>query len=91
MGDWTTDATDAIDRSIAFVRERTVDPARRTTKALVYILLATLVGVPALLMIAIGGFRGLVLIFQGYVWAAWLFLGGIFMIAGGFCWTRADS
>ena len=27
MGDWTTDAADAIDRSIAFLRERTVDPA----------------------------------------------------------------
>jgi hypothetical protein len=90
MGDWTTDATDAIDRSITYLRERTVDPARRTTKVVVYLLLAALIAVPAVIMALIGVFRVVVIIEQGYVWAAWFTFGGIFMIAGGFCWTRAN-
>ena len=82
MSDWTTDATDTI--------ERTVEPVQAVTRAVVYGLLATLVGLPALVLATIGAFRGLVLLEQGYTWAAWVTLGGIFVLAGAFLWTKRN-
>jgi hypothetical protein len=88
MSDWTTDAADAIDRTVALVRERTVEPAQAITRAVVYGLLAGIILVPALVLASIGAFRGLVLAYQGYVWAAWCTLGGILVLAGWFCWSK---
>jgi hypothetical protein len=90
VSDWTTEATDVIERTVALVRDRTVEPAKSVTRAIVYGLLATLIAVPALVLLTIGAFRGLVLIEQGYTWAAWLTLGGIFVIGGTFCWTKRN-
>jgi hypothetical protein len=90
MSDWTTDAADAIDRSIALVRERTVEPAQAITRVVVYGLLASIIVGPALVLTAIGAFRGLVLAEQGYVWAAWCTLGGIFVLLGAVCWSKRN-
>jgi hypothetical protein len=90
MSDWTTDATDAIERTVGLVRERTVEPVQSATRAVVYGLLAVLVALPAVIMAIVGLFRGLVLVYQGHAWAAWLTLGGIFVIAGGFCWIKRN-
>jgi hypothetical protein len=88
VSDWTTEATDVIERTVAMVRDRTVEPAEAISRGVVYGLLAVLVALPALVLLTIGAFRGLVLLEQGYVWAAWCTLGGIFLIAGGFCWSK---
>jgi predicted metal-binding membrane protein len=88
--DWTTDATDLIERTVATVRDRTVEPAQAATRVVVYGLLAALIAVPAVIMLLIGAFRGLVLLEQGYTWAAWVTLGGIFVVAGAFCWTKRN-
>ncbi|HEV7526078.1 MAG TPA: hypothetical protein VGP92_13995 [Acidimicrobiia bacterium] len=90
MSDWTTEATDVIERTVAMVRDRTVEPARALTKGVVYGLLAALIALPAAVLLSIGAFRALVLIEQGYTWAAWVTLGGIFVIAGAFCWTKRN-
>lgn len=90
MTDWTTDATDLIERTVAVVRDRTVEPAQAATRVVVYGLLAALIAIPAAILLLIGAFRGLVLIEQGYVWAAWLTLGGIFAVAGAFCWAKRN-
>jgi hypothetical protein len=90
MSDWTTDAADAIDRSIALVRERTVEPAQAITRVVVYGLLAGVIVGPALVLTAIGAFRGLVLVEQGYVWAAWCTMGGIFVLLGAFLWSKRN-
>jgi len=90
LSDWTTEATDLVERTVAVVRDRTVEPARAVTKGIVYGLLAALIAIPALVLLTIGAFRGLVLIFQGYDWAAWVFLGGIFVAGGAFLWTKRN-
>jgi hypothetical protein len=90
MSDWTSDAADAIDRSIALVRERTVEPAQAITRVVVYGLLAGVILGPALVLSAIGAFRGLVLLEQGYVWAAWCTMGGIFLLVGAFLWSKRN-
>jgi hypothetical protein len=88
--DWTTEATDLIERTVGTVRDKTVEPARTATRVVVYGLLAALIAIPALILLAIGAFRGLVLLEQGYTWAAWVTLGGIFVLAGAFCWTKRN-
>jgi hypothetical protein len=90
VSDWTTEATDVIERTVAMVRDRTVEPAHAVTRVLVYGLLAALVALPAVVMLTLGAFRGLVLLEQGYPWAAWVTLGGIFVLAGAFSWTKRN-
>ena len=90
MSDWTTEATDLVERTVAMVRDRTVEPAHAATRVVVYGLLAALIAVPAVVLLTLGGFRGLVLIEQGYVWAAWVTLGGIFVLLGAFAWTKRN-
>jgi hypothetical protein len=90
MSDWTTDAADFIERSVAALRDRTVEPAHTAIRAVVFGLLAALIAIPALILAFVGVFRVIVIIEQGYVWAAWLTLGGIFVIAGAFFWSRRN-
>jgi hypothetical protein len=85
MADWTTDLVDNLDSAIAMVRDKTVVPAQNATKAVVYGLLVAFFALTAFLMIAIALFRGIVIL-TGEVWASYLILGGIFVIAGAFCW-----
>jgi hypothetical protein len=88
MSDWTTETADRIVRAVDMVRERTVDPAQAIARGTVYGILAALIALPALVMATIGLFRGLVIIYQGEVWAAWLTLGAIFVLFGLLLWSR---
>jgi drug/metabolite transporter (DMT)-like permease len=86
VADWTTDLVDNLDSAIAIVRDKTVVPAQKATRAVVYGLLVTFFVLSAVLMLAIALFRVLVVL-TGEVWASYLILGGIFVIAGTFVWT----
>src|SRR3954453_23709180 len=88
MSDWTTEAADKIVSTIGLVRDRTVEPVQKATHVVVFALVAALIVIPALILASVGAFRALVILYQGEVWAAWLTLGGIFVLAGGFCWTK---
>ena len=54
----------------------------------VFGLLAGIVGFGAAILFIVALFRVLVVIEQGYVWAAWSTMGGIFLLVGWFCWTK---
>jgi hypothetical protein len=73
------------------VRERTVEPARNVTKAVVFGLMAGLIALPAVVLLLVALFRVLVIICQGEVWAAWLAMGGIFVGLGALVWARRNS
>ena len=86
MSTWTTQAADAIEKTVATVRDRTVEPAERAAKAVVLGVLAGCCVLTALLLVAIVTFRLLTLAMP--VWAAWMVMGGIFIGLGLFCWSR---
>jgi hypothetical protein len=90
MSDWTTDAADAIERAVVTVRDKTVTPARTITRGIVFGVLAALFVLPALVILVAGSFRGLVKLYQGEVWAAWLTLGAICVLAGMFLWSKRN-
>jgi hypothetical protein len=89
MTHWTVQAADAIEKTVATVRDRTVEPAQRAAKAIVFGVLAACCIVTALLLLAIVTFRLLCLVFP--VWASWMILGGILIGGGVFCWSRRTA
>jgi len=91
MSDWTTDAANAIDNAVGLVRERTVEPIQAVVRALTYGLLAVLVLIPALTLLTIAAFRLLTIAARGHVWAPWSGIGGIFVVAGWFCWSKRKA
>jgi hypothetical protein len=93
MSDWTTDAANAIDNAVGLVRERTVEPVQTVARAVIYGLMAALIVIPAVILLTIGLFRILAIVAveaNTGVWLAWTLLGGIFLVAGLFCWTRRN-
>jgi uncharacterized membrane protein YqjE len=90
VADWTTDAVDTLENVIATVRDKTVLPAQKATKAVVFGLLVAFFVGTAFVMLGIALFRVLVVL-TGEVWASYLILGGIFVLAGAFCWTLRTS
>ncbi|HXY93162.1 MAG TPA: phage holin family protein [Acidimicrobiia bacterium] len=90
MSDWTTDAVDALEQAVGLVRDKTVVPAQRASRAIVFGLLVGFFVMVAVLMLVIALFRVLVVV-TGEVWLSYLILGGIFVIAGAFCWGLRAS
>jgi uncharacterized protein YacL len=86
VADWTTVAVDTLENVVAAVRDKTVVPAQKATKAVVFGLLVAFFVLTAVFMLAIALFRVLVVL-TGEVWVSYLILGGIFVIAGAFVWT----
>lgn len=85
--DWATQATDTIEHVVGVVRDRTVVPARAAAKAVVFGLLTTFFVGTAVVLLIVAFFRG-VSIITGRMWAAYLWVGGILVIAGWLCWAR---
>ena len=88
MSDWASQAADGVERVVVLVRDRTVAPAQKVSRAIVYGLLAAAFLVPALILVAIVVFRLLTYIPGGGAWLAYLILGGICVLAGALCWAR---
>jgi hypothetical protein len=85
-GDWPAQAAGAIEQAVTAVRDKTVVPAQKATRAVVYGLLTAFFVLTAGTLAIIGLFRGLVIL-TGEVWIAYLICGGILIIVGAFCWT----
>ena len=85
--DWPAQAADALERAVALVRDKTVAPAQRATKVVVYGLLSAFFVFMASVLLIIGAFRALVVL-TGEVWLAYVICGGILVLLGVFCWTR---
>ena len=86
MSDWTEQAADAVEKTVVLVRDKTVLPAQQGAKVVVYGFLTAFFALTAFMLVTILLFRLLSIALP--VWAAWLIVGGIFLLAGGFCWSR---
>jgi hypothetical protein len=86
--DWTYTVADAIDSTVATVRDKTVVPVQRVVKLVVGGLLAGALVATAGVLAAIGAFRALDVYLPGGAWSAHLVVGGIFTLGGLFCWSR---
>lgn len=90
--DWTVQAADTIERVVVGLRDKTAVPLTTVARALVYGLLAAVMGLTALVFVLIGTLRAVnVYVVQGEVWASYLLVGGIFTLAGALTLRKASS
>lgn len=91
-GDWTVQAADTIERVVVGLRDKTAVPLTTVARALVYGLLAGVMGLTALVFVLIGALRAVnVYVMQGEVWASYLVVGGIFTLVGALTLRKASS
>ena len=86
--DWHVKATDKIVSTVDQVRVKTSGPAVKASRAAVFGLLGALLALIAGIMFLIGLVRLLNNVIPKDVWLVYLILGGIFMLVGGFLWSR---
>ncbi len=86
--DWPARTADAIDRVVGKVRSKTTQPVENLSRVAVYGLVAAIAGLTALVLLVIIFVRLLAIILQGEVWAAYLTLGILLVLAGFFLWRK---
>jgi hypothetical protein len=86
--DWAARAADTIDRVVLGIRDNTTGRIQLVARAVVYGLLAAIVGVAAVVLLAILLVRVADIVIPGQVWSAHLTVGGIFILAGLLMWRQ---
>lgn len=90
-GDWASQTADQIEKVVVGLRSKTADPLDHIARIVVYGLLATVLGVAALVLLIAGLVRAMDVWIPGQVWVAHTILGGIFTVLGLFLWTERRS
>jgi hypothetical protein len=89
--DWAAQTADTIERVIAGIRDKTTGPVEKVARVVVYGLVAGILGIAALVLLAVTLVRVLDIVIPGEVWAAHLLTGGIFTMAGMFLWRKRTA
>jgi hypothetical protein len=80
-GDWAARTADSIERVVLTVRDRTTRPVLQAGRAIVYALLAAMLGITAVVLLAILVIR-LLTALTGKAWLAELIVGAVFAAIG---------
>lgn len=86
--DWPAQAADTVVRVVGSVRDRTTGPAVTAARALVYGLLAGIVGMVVLVLVVVALVRFVDVWVPGRVWAAHLIVGVVLTLAGLLLWRK---
>jgi hypothetical protein len=86
--DWAVQAADTVERVVDSIRGKTTGPITTVARALVFGLLAAILGITALVLLIVGMVRAIDVYLPEDVWAAYALTGGIFFLVGLFLWTR---
>jgi uncharacterized membrane protein len=89
--DWTTDLLDRLDHYIELVRSNTTDRLVRVARAVVYGLIALILGSMAGVLAVIFLIRLLDVVLPREVWLPYVLLGAIFLVVGLFLWSRKTA
>ncbi len=90
--DWAAQAADTVERVVGTVRDKTSLPLTTVARALVYGLVAAIMGVVMAVLVAIALVRAIdVFTGEGNVWIAHFAVGGIFTLAGAFLLRKATA
>ena len=87
--DWTEQAAEAVESVVLTIREKTTTPLTTAARGVVYGIVIAVLGVTALILLAIVLIRVLtVYLPPNKVWVSDLIVGGIFTLAGLFAWSK---
>jgi hypothetical protein len=95
--DWAAQAADSIERVVGAVRDRTTGPALTVARGVVYGTFAVLVGSVCLVLFIVAAVRLIdsylpdAVFGEEHMWAAYLILGLVFLIAGLVLWARRHT
>ncbi len=91
-GDWAVQAADTIERLVGKVRDKTSVPLVTVARALVFGLLAAVMGIVVAILVAVMLVRVIdVFTGEGNVWIAHLAVGGLFAAVGAFLLRKATT
>ena len=86
---WPVQAADAIESVVTTIRDRSVGPLQAIARAIVYGVLAGLVGTVLFVLLAITVVRAFVVYVPPHrVWLADLVIGGMFTLGGLLLWSQ---
>jgi hypothetical protein len=93
QSDWTVDAADRIESLVTTVRDKTTQPVLTAARAIVFGIIAGVMGTAALILVVVGLFRlHVYLPFKHNearkVWVTDAGLGAIFLAFGAFLWRK---
>lgn len=86
--DWPVQVADRIESTVGSIRDRTAVPLDKAAHWMVYGLLASILGLAAAVLLAIGIVRVIDVYLPEEVWAAHAVTGGMFLLIGLFLWSR---
>lgn len=89
--DWPVQAADTVERVVGLVRDKAVAPVEKAARLAVYGVLAGVLGVVALVLVAIAAVRVLDELLPSDVWLAHAVVGGIFTLGGVFLWSKRSA
>ena len=89
--DWSVQAADTIERVVGTIRDKTSVPLTTVARALVFGLLAAVMGLTTLVFLTIALVRAVNVYLPGDVWAAYSVIGGIFTLLGLLVLRKATS
>jgi hypothetical protein len=91
--DWTDEVTDRIEFAVSTVRDKATVPVIKATRAVVIGVIVFVLAV-AMLLLVVMLLRRLLVVYLPIepwgrkVWVTDAILGGLFLVAGAFCWSR---
>lgn len=86
--DWPAKVADQVVNLIDQIRDKTTGPAIRAARAVVFGMLATMLGTAALVLFIVGLVRFVNVYVPGGVWVAHAIVGGLFVGTGLFLWAK---
>ena len=87
--DWSVQAAETIERVVGGIRDKTSVPLTTVARAVVFGLLAAVMGLTTLVFLTIAAVRVVNVFLE--VWATYLVIGGIFTVGGLFLLRKATS
>lgn len=89
--DWTADLLDRLDHLIDVVRTNTTDRLVKVARAVVFGVIAVILGTMAAIVAVIGAIRLLDVLLPSSVWLPYVVLGAIFLGLGLFLWSKRTA
>ena len=86
--EWPVQAADSVERVIGSIRDKTTVPLTTVARAIVFGLLAAVMGTAVVVLLAIAAVRLVDVYLPEDVWAAHLVVGMLFTLVGLFLWSK---
>ena len=91
MSDWSVETADTIERVISTIREKSVVPAHKAVRAVVFGIVIGMLAVVAAVALFFGAFGLIDRILPGGAWLTHLLFAALFFLAGGLLWSRRTA